>query len=565
MAGSPGRARASPRPAGSPCSRSSRSRGLSRSEPSAQGVDDPDYFTVLAGIAALAFAAIVLWAAASSRRSPPPVAAVWAALRRRPVAACDRRCRTACFLLPSAFTGSSLDDALPFILFGHLPGIFGDFVAVADGRTPGVDFASQYAALLPYALWPILSLADYSPAAFTIVATLLSLAALLALWRLFALATRDELAGLALYVPVLALSVVPLTIQGDERLTNASQYQLLPERYLLPLLTAWVLARHLRGLRPRREWVPIGLAALAAFNNPEFGGPCLSRRSSRWRWPAGRRGRPDARLWPLLRRTAAAVVAVGALVCAIDLIRTGSLPSPATVLYYSRLFGSQGYGMIAMPVLGLHLAVFATFAGALIVAAARARGSEDDRALTGLLGFAGAFGLLIFVYYGGRSNAYSLIGLFPAWGLALGLLTWIVVQRLRGASDLAAAARRAGALGVCALVGFGLALTTVIEVPAPWAQVSRLAHSSSKQSSFDRRRGRALRRRAVGADEPIAIVGSNGFLIAREVGVTDVSPIEDPVHFVAGTQVQDVIDALDAEGGRSIFVRDRSFPPPLPG
>ena len=245
---------------------------VSRSEPSAQGVDDPDYFTVLAGIAALAFAAIVLWAAATSRRSPRLVAAVWAALRRRPVAAAIAVVATACFLLPSAFTGSSLDDALPFILFGHLPGIFGDFVAVANGRTPGVDFASQYAALLPYALWPILSLTDYSPAAFTIVATLLSLTALLALWRLFALAVRDELAGLALYVPVLALSVVPLTIQGDERLTNASQYQLLPERYLLPLLTAWVLARHLRGLGPRREWVPIGLAALAAFNNPSSAG-----------------------------------------------------------------------------------------------------------------------------------------------------------------------------------------------------------------------------------------------------------------------------------------------------
>ena len=78
---------------------------------------------------------------------------------RRPVAAAIAVVVTVCFLLPAAFTESSLGDALPFILFGHLPGIFGDFVAVANGRTPGVDFASQYAALLPYALWPLLSLA----------------------------------------------------------------------------------------------------------------------------------------------------------------------------------------------------------------------------------------------------------------------------------------------------------------------------------------------------------------------------------------------------------------------
>ena len=260
-----------------------------------------------------------------------------------------------------------------------------------------------------------------------------------------------------------------------------------------------------------------------------------------------------------------AVVAVAVLVCAIDLVRTGSLPSPATVLYYSRLFGSQGYGMIPMPVLGLHLAVFATFAGALIVAAVRARRTDDDRTLTALLGFAGAFGLLAFVYYGGRSNGYSLIGLFPAWGLALALLTRLVVARLRGAGDLLDAARRAGALGVCALAGFGLAVTTVTQVAAPWDQVNRIAdESSGKPDSFDLDAVERFVGERSMPGEPIAVVGSNGFLIAREVGVEDTSPIEDPVHFVAGTQVQDVIDALDDEGGSSIFVRDRSFPPPLP-
>src|SRR4029079_11718100 len=121
-------------------------------------------------------------------------------------------------------------------------------------------------------------------------------------------------------------------------------------------------------------------------------------------------------------------------------------------------------GMISMPTLGFHLALFATFAGALVIAAARARSASDDRALTALLGFAGAFGLLAFVYYGGRSNGYSLIGLFPAWGLALALLTRVVLRRLSEASDLVDGVRRAGALGICVLVGFGLAATTVTQV-----------------------------------------------------------------------------------------------------
>ena len=41
---------------------------FSRSEPSAQGIDDPDYFTALAGIAALVFAALVLWLAPAGGR-----------------------------------------------------------------------------------------------------------------------------------------------------------------------------------------------------------------------------------------------------------------------------------------------------------------------------------------------------------------------------------------------------------------------------------------------------------------------------------------------------------------
>ena len=86
--------------------------------------------------------------------------------------------------------------------------------------------------------------------------------------------------------------------------------------------------------------------------------------------------------------------------------------------------------------------------------------------------------------------------MFPAWGLALALLTWLVAGRIRRAASWPDALRRAGVLGVCALVGFGLAVTTVTDVPAPWQQVSRLADSSENESPFDLGGGRELRRRA---------------------------------------------------------------------
>ena len=312
--------------------------------------------------------------------------------------------------------------------------------------------------------------------------------ALLAVWRLLALAARDELAGLALYVPVLALSVVPLAVAGDERLTNASQYQLLPERYLLPLLTAWVLARHLRGLAPRGRGLPIGLRRDRRLQQSRVRRSVPGRDGDRARARRGVGRRDVAELRPLLaRRRGRGGRRRGARVRDRP-VRTGSLPSPATVLYYSRLFGSQGYGMIAMPVLGLHLAVFATFAGRPDRRRrARPRRRTTTAALTGPARLRRRLRAAGFVYYGGRSNAYSLIGLFPAWGLALALLTWLVVGRLRGARRPApTAARRAGALGVCALVGFGLAVTTVIEVAAPWdAGEPDSPTSSSKPSSFD--------------------------------------------------------------------------------
>ena len=101
-----------------------------------------------------------------------PLPSVSAALRRRPLSAVLAILATACFLLPAVFTDASLPDALEFISIGHLPALFADFTAVGNGRTPGVDFASQYAALLPLRrLRRCSTLSDYSPGAFTILAT----------------------------------------------------------------------------------------------------------------------------------------------------------------------------------------------------------------------------------------------------------------------------------------------------------------------------------------------------------------------------------------------------------
>ena len=175
-----------------------------------------------------------------------------------------------------------------------------------------------------------------------------------------------------------------------------------------------------------------------------------------------------------------------AIVVAITLVRSGSLPSPDLLTYYSRLFGSQGFGLQPMPTLGLHLVVYVTFAGALVLAAVRHRAGSSDRALSGLLAFAGCFGLAAGIYYAGRSNAITMVALFPAWGFALALLTWTAFRWLADANgNWRRVLGPAGALAVSVTIGFGLAATAILEIPAPWTQVARLSDDSERTSSFD--------------------------------------------------------------------------------
>jgi hypothetical protein len=256
------------------------------------------------------------------------------------------------------------------------------------------------------------------------------------------------------------------------------------------------------------------------------------------------------------------VGAVGAvlIVVGIDLVRSGELPDPSLITYYSRLFASQGFGMIAMPAVGLYWALYVTFSGALVLAASRARWAHSDQALTGLLAWAGVFGLAAGAYYAGRSNSYSLIGLFPAWGVAIAVLTLCVWRRVTAAVSVGAAARRAGPLGLATLVAFGLAATTVTSIAAPWSQIERIASTSDDRDTFALDPVVRFVAKNTSRGEPVLFIGQNGHLIARDAGVRNVSPIGDPFHVVATEQLDDLFAALDEADGSTVFTLDSSIP-----
>jgi hypothetical protein len=255
------------------------------------------------------------------------------------------------------------------------------------------------------------------------------------------------------------------------------------------------------------------------------------------------------------------------LVATITLTRSGSLPHPYLYTYYSRLFAAQGFGLLPMPTAGFYLIVYISLAGALVLAAARHRAGASDNALSGLLAYAGCFGLTAGVYYAGRSVEVSMVALFPAWGFALALLTWTA---FRGLSEMGGGwsrtLRSVGALAATVIVGFGLAATALLDVSAPWTQVARIYHTSDRTSTFDLL---PAAERFVASQshegEPVLVFRENGHLLAREAKVRNVSLVGDPLHIVSPTQLDDLLEDLRDAGGHAVFVGDGPQIPIHPG
>ena len=151
-------------------------------------------------------------------------------------------------------------------------------------------------------------------------------------------------------------------------------------------MLALLCAIWLRGRRRLPVYVLFLVAGLVVLNNYEFGLAALlaliAAVIAGWD-----RGVPIARrVGDLLVDGALGLLTALAFVSAITLIRTGQLPDPALLTYFNRVFVRDAYGLQPMPTLGLHWALYATYAAALLIAAARYV-RESDRVLTGMLAF----------------------------------------------------------------------------------------------------------------------------------------------------------------------------------
>src|SRR6185503_7054955 len=169
----------------------------------------------------------------------------------------------------------------------------------------------------------------------------------------------SALAALLLYLPFLATSLFLLGGTHRYRSTPATYYASFPLRYALPLLVAWLTARHLaRDERSaRRTWPLFVVAGLALVNNGDFGIAALAATLAALACAAAVRDR--AALARLGGALVAGVALALALVALLTLVLAGALPQPARWFDYARLYAVGGFALMPIPgVLGVHLLLY---------------------------------------------------------------------------------------------------------------------------------------------------------------------------------------------------------------
>jgi len=432
--------------------------------------------------------------------------------------------------------------------------------AILDGRTPLANFTAQYGSLWPYLTAAALALFGTTFLVFSLAMCAITGVALLAVYALLRRIVRNGVTALLLYVPFLATSFFMVGGTSTSRYTFGDYFGVFPLRYAGPFLLAWLLVRRLDGARPRGAWALGLVAGLVVLNNAEFGLAALAATAAALLWTAeDRRPRALARLGGQL---VLGLLGAYALLALLTLARAGELPQLGRLTDYGRLYSIGGFGLLRLHrLLGLHLVLYATFAGAIALATVRAIERAGNRALTGMLAWTGVFGLGSAAYFMGRTHPELLVALFPTWALTLALLSVDVVARARRRADA-----RPGLGSVLVLAGMALTVCSIAQFPLPWTQLQRIGEATPTAPLIDGEAplpvysGAFLpdpSTRAFFAPRPgakVAILLTTGHEIAYRFGVVDVARYTGFYSMPSRERLRAVVDDLRAAGGDTLFL-----------
>jgi hypothetical protein len=306
-----------------------------------------------------------------------------------------------------------------------------------------------------------------------------------------------------------------------------------------------------RGRLP--GWLVFFVAGLATLNNAEFGVPCVLASIVALLLGSERSESLPRVIRALLIQAAIGLAGAAALVCVVVLARSGELPDFGSLIHYSEIFGRQGYGLTPMPTLGLHIGIYLTFVGAILAAAVRYVQRREDSTLTAMLGYAGVFGLLTGSYFAGRSLPWQLMLLFPVWGLALALLSWLTYRHLRSTPAGQGIVPRALLPSLATMTGFGVMVAAVTTFPLPWKQVERLLQTGPAVNDVPAEQRFVEDRTKPG--ESVVILGTpTDHRVAERASVSNVSPWNSMISVYSERDVFRALDALEREGGSKVFL-----------
>lgn len=432
-------------------------------------------------------------------------------------------------------------------VYGNASYWLGETFALLDGRAPLVDFHAQYSQLWPYLSAGVMAVVGETVGVYVAVMIAGSAVSLLAVYAILRRLVERSWLALALFLPFLATGFFMELGPASDRYGPSNLFSMFPMRYAGAYLLAWLTVRHLAGARPLHRPLLFLAAGLVLVNNVEFGLPAMGATVAAVLWTDSRP------LWPrtlrLLRDTALGLLGAAVLVALLTLAVAGSLPDFSMMTTFSRLWGLGGVTMLPMPAFGLHLAIYVTFAAAIVVATVRTVGdAAADRSLTGVLVWAGVFGLGASSYFAGRSHPEVLINLFSAWAFALVLLAIVAVRAL-----LARPGRRPTVAEVAVLAGFAIAVCSLAQTPLPTGQLDRLGERTS-EPPFRQGATQAFVAPAVRPGERVVILAPMGHRVADDLGLVNVAPYVSFLSMPAQRQLTETLDALRASGGDKLFV-----------
>jgi hypothetical protein len=509
------------------------------------------YFTVPTLLVALALPATAL----ALMRRPRIAARVTAAVRETPakrtLAALAAVLFTAAWLLTAVDADGSLANTATGVA-GHILWSMDEPFAILNGRTPLVDFHAQYGQLVPYLAAGALALFGTSIGTFTITMALGSGLALLALYAVLRRIVRSSLLALGLFLPFVATGFFMRIGPLEDRYGPANLFSLWPIRYGGPYLLAWLLARHVDRLAPRRAWALFLVAGFVLLNNPEFGAGALAALAVALVAVRPPRSRPA--VLRLLGEAAAGLLGALGLVVLLTLVRSGSLPHLGWAVEFSKLYGNDGWALVPLPRVGIYLVVYVTFAAAIAVAAARVVRRAEDVVLTAMLAWSGVFGLIAGGYFAGRSHPQVLIDLFSPWALSLVLLT-VVALRALAAREW----RRPTLPELTVLFGFGLAVCSLAQTPTPWSQLDRI-RDLAPRSIFRQSAAQAFVKQRTRAGEKVAILIPLGHRIAYDTGRVNVAPYASVESMPTTQQLERALATIRREGASKLFLTTQFTP-----